>query len=142
MSVTERQLPVSVLLVDDDAVDVMGVQRAFRQSELQNTIVVASNGLEALEKLRDGKSISRPYMVLLDLNMPKMNGIEFLEEARSDPDLKSSIIFVLTTSKDSEDKEKAYKHNIAGYIVKDRTTGGFINAAGLLSQYSRVVEFP
>jgi CheY-like chemotaxis protein len=133
---------ITVLLVEDNEIDIMGVQRAFTQSHLPNPIVVARNGEEALTMLRDGKSVAKPYMILLDLNMPRMNGIEFLREARKDPALKPSIVFVLTTSKAPEDVDSAYAHNIAGYIVKEAGTGGFINAVGLLDYYSRIVEFP
>ena len=76
----------------------MGVQRAFRRAKVENTIVVANDGLIALEKLRG--DVRKPYLVLLDLNMPRMNGIEFLAEARKDDLLRDSLIFVLTTSKD------------------------------------------
>jgi CheY-like chemotaxis protein len=133
---------ITILLVEDNDVDVMGVKRAFNQSNLQNPIVVARNGLEALEKLRDGVSVKKPYLVLLDLNMPRMNGIEFLQEARRDPNLQSSIVFVLTTSKAQDDKDRAYKHNIAGYLTKEKGTAGFIDAVGLLDRYTSVVEFP
>lgn len=135
-----RAIP-AVLMVDDDEIDVMGVKREFLRSKLKNPIVVANNGLEALEKLRNG-SVPSPRMVLLDLNMPRMNGIEFLQEIRRDPDLKETIIFVLTTSKAMEDKQQAYEHNIAGYIVKDCGNGGFVDTAELLNCYSRTVEFP
>src|SRR5690606_5812988 len=125
-SMMPRNSDVTVLLVEDDEVDVMGVRRAFRQSHLENNIVVASDGIEALAMLHDPEAVPRPYMVLLDLNMPRMNGIEFLERTRKDPMLQSSIIFVLTTSRDQEDKEKVYRHNPAGYIVKERIDGDFI----------------
>ena len=133
---------VSVLLIEDNEVDVMGVKRAFSQSKLDNPIIVASDGREALEKLRDGKSVNKPYLVLLDLNMPRMNGIEFLQEARKDPALRSAIIFVLTTSNTPEDKNKAYSHSIAGYMVKNSTQGGFIDAASMLNHYASLIEFP
>jgi CheY-like chemotaxis protein len=133
---------VTVLLVEDDEVDIMGVRRAFRQSTLDNNIIVANDGIEALALLRDADAVPRPYMVLLDMNMPRMGGAEFLESARKDPDLKNSIVFVLTTSKDPADKTRAYQHHPAGYIVKDRTDGNFINAVTLLEQYAKVVSFP
>ena len=137
---TKREA-VTVLLVEDDEVDVMGVRRAFKKSHIENNIVVATDGQDALTKLRDGKSVPRPYLVLLDLNMPRMSGIEFLEAARQDPGLHGSIVFVLTTSKDERDKQKAYNYNVAGYIVKERMEQGFINAAGLLDQYTQINEF-
>src|SRR4051812_8809100 len=120
---------VTILLVDDDEVDIMGVKRAFRSSNLENNIVIAANGLEALEKLRDGQSVPHPYLILLDLNMPRMNGIEFLEETRGDPGLSSAVIFVLTTSGAAEDKRQAYARNIAGYIVKDGREEGMVDIA-------------
>lgn len=131
---------ITILVVDDDEVDVMGVQRAFRRAKFENSIVVANDGLAALEKLRN--DVHKPYLVLLDLNMPRMNGIEFLAEARKDDLLRDSLVFVLTTSKDEDDKKAAYEHNIAGYIIKDREDGGFVNAADMLTRYVRNVEFP
>lgn len=133
---------VTILVVDDDKVDVMAVRRAFRQSGIGNAMVFAFDGIEALEKLRDGKSVPRPFLVLLDLNMPRMNGIEFLNETRNDPDLRDSVVFVLTTSRDGTDKRRAYARNVAGYIVKEDTRDGYINTAGLLESYARVVELP
>jgi len=133
---------VTILLVDDDTVDVMAVRRAIDRSGIGGQIVTANDGLEALQKLKDGNSVPRPYLVLLDLNMPRMNGIEFLTAARRDPDINDAIVFVLTTSKAEEDKRKAYEHNIAGYIVKEGSAGGYINTADLLHNYSRIVELP
>ena len=133
---------VTVLLVEDDEVDVMGVQRAFKKLKLNNAIVIAPDGQEALKKLRDGKSVPHPYLMLLDLNMPRMNGLEFLAKIRQDPELHNSIIFVLTTSNDSGDRQKAYQHNIAGYIVKGLFGESFINTAGLLDLYTQINEFP
>lgn len=132
---------ISVLLIEDNAVDVMGVKRAFSQSKLNNRIIVASDGRDALEKLRSG-SIARPYIILLDLNMPRMNGIEFLKEARNDPELRSAVIFVLTTSAAPDDKLRAYSHSIAGYIVKGREEGSFLNTACLFDTYTRIVDLP
>jgi CheY-like chemotaxis protein len=132
---------VTVLLVDDDDVDVMGVKRAFSELKIANPIVVAGNGIEAFEILR-GEKINRPFLILLDLNMPRMNGIEFLEEIRKDPHFMDSVVFVLTTSKAEEDRCEAYKHNVAGYIVKEHVGKGFLNAVELLDHYWRVVEMP
>jgi len=133
---------VTILVVDDDTIDVMAVRRAFKQSGMAGRIVTASDGIEALERLRDGVSVKPPYLVLLDLNMPRMNGIEFLSAARQDPKINKAVIFVLTTSKAEDDKNKAYGHNVAGYIVKEGSPEGYINTADLLHSYSRVVELP
>jgi len=133
---------VTILVIDDDRVDVMAVKRALRHSGLEGRMLVAHDGMEALTMLRDGSTVQHPYLVLLDLNMPRMNGIEFLKEARHDPALKSAVIFVLTTSRAEEDMKKAYEHNIAGYIVKEGSADGYINAANLLERYSSVVALP
>ncbi len=137
---TEKR--INVLLVEDDQIDVMGVQRAFKSVEFVNPVIVAGNGLEALEKLRDNKSVPRPFLILLDLNMPRMGGHEFLAELRKDKDLHDSIVFVLTTSKADEDKFRAYQHNVAGYLVKGKVGDGFMDAVKLLDSYWRLVEFP
>jgi CheY-like chemotaxis protein len=133
--------PVTVLLVEDDQIDVMGVQRAFSKCRISNPIAVASDGMEALEILR-AKRIKKPFLILLDLNMPRMNGIEFLDAIRSDEELRDSIVFVLTTSKADEDKWAAYRRNIAGYIVKENVGEEFLDAIALLDVYWKIVEMP
>ena len=140
MNVAQLYQNVTLLLIEDNEVDVMGVKRAFKGSHFTNHIVVASNGAEALEQLRNDH-VQKPYFMLLDLNMPKMNGIEFLMELRKDDVLKKSVVFVLITSSAPEDKSKAYEQNVAGYIVKGKETG-FINAASLLDHYAQVCELP
>ncbi len=132
---------ITVLLVEDDDVDVMAVQRAFSRMRLLNPISVARDGLEALEMLKEGR-IPRPYLILLDLNMPRMNGLEFLEALREDERFRDSIVFVLTTSNSDQDKWAAYQHNIAGYIVKENVGEEFLNALNMLDRYWRVVEMP
>lgn len=132
---------VTVLLIDDDEVDVMGVERAFEKARIGNPIVVAKDGIEGLEKLRSD-AIKRPYLILLDLNMPRMNGLEFLDEIRKDDRLRSSIVFVLTTSNAERDRCAAYQRNIAGYIVKENVGKEFLDAVSLLDMYWKVVELP
>ena len=106
-----------VLLVEDDQVDVMNVQRAFRKSHILNPLYIAADGVEALELLRAGNVPARGLLVLLDLNMPRMSGIEFLREVRRDADLKHLPVVILTTSDDERDRVEAYKLNVAGYIL-------------------------
>ena len=139
-----EQDKVNILLVDDDQVDVRAITRAFQKQRISNPITVASNGLEALEILRgQGKeTIERPYMILLDLNMPKMGGLQFLDEIRQDEDLKDSIVFVLTTSDDERDKFEAYSKNIAGYLLKSRAGEDFLQQAKMIQQFMLAVEFP
>ncbi len=137
--------PVNLLLVEDDEVDVQALKRAFGRSRIGNPITVARDGVEALEHLRgeNGRpKLSRPYLIMLDLNMPRMDGIEFLETIRADQDLKSSLVFMITTSKAEEDKARAYGHHVAGYIVKQDPANTFIEAVKLLEHYWRIVEFP
>jgi CheY-like chemotaxis protein len=136
---------VNLLLVDDDEVDVQGLKRAFIRSKIGNPITVARDGIEALEILRgtNGKPpLPKPHLILLDLNMPRMNGLEFLEEIRADEDLKSALVFMITTSKDDEDKARAYGHHVAGYIVKQDPANTFLQAVTLLEHYWKIVEFP
>lgn len=131
-----------ILLVDDDDVDVMTVQRAFERSRITNPLHVASNGLAGLEKLRDGSIASYRRLVLLDLNMPKMNGIEFLRELRADPQLRSTSVVVLTTSDEERDKVEAYELGVAGYLLKPVTFVDFVELMATLNKYWTLVEMP
>ena len=106
-----------ILLVEDDNVDVMTVKRALRDVHVTNQLVHTSNGEEALEYLKN-ESNRKPYVILLDLNMPKMNGIEFLKTINSDEELKKIPVVVLTTSKDEHDIAESFKLGVAGYMVK------------------------
>ena len=137
---------VSVLLVEDNVIEQEAVRRAFKREHIGNPIITAVDGIEALALLRGGKggveALPRPYLILLDLNMPRMNGLEFLTELRADPDLRDSIVFVLTTSRSDEDRVASYNLNVAGYIVKSDVGAGFVRLLGLLDHYWRIVEFP
>ena len=136
---------VNLLLVEDDEVDVQGLKRAFAKSRIGNPITVARDGIEALEFLRgeNGRpKLPKPHLILLDLNMPRMNGLEFLEAIRADEDLKSTVVFMITTSKAEEDKTRAYAQNVAGYIVKQDPANTFMQAVALFEHYWKIVEFP
>jgi CheY-like chemotaxis protein len=136
---------VHILLVEDDAVDVMALKRAIRRCKLANPLSVARDGIEALEILRGGPErapLRKPYMILLDLNLPRMNGIEFLQSLRADVTLRDTVVFVLTTSKADKDRCTAYQLHVAGYIVKSNCTDSFSRAVMMLEHYLRVVEFP
>ena len=136
----ERAL--NILLVDDDEVDVMTVKRAFAKANITNPIHLATNGIEALELLRGPKIPSTRRLILLDLNMPKMNGIEFLRELRSDPALQLTPVVVLTTSNDERDKIEAYNLNVAGYLLKPVTFINFVEVMAALNKYWTLVELP
>jgi CheY-like chemotaxis protein len=134
-----------ILLVDDDDIDVMNVQRAFKKNNILNPLFIARDGLEALEILRKQGPDSIPRerrLILLDLNMPRMNGMEFLRELRSDPELHSLTVIVLTTSDDERDKVEAYNLNVAGYIVKPVTFIAFVEAMAALNKYWTINELP
>jgi len=132
---------VNILLVEDDEIDVMAIRRALRQAKIANPLHVAKDGVEALEKLQDG-TVPCPRVVLMDLNMPRMDGITCVKEIRANENLRKSIIFILTTSKDDEDKIKAYDLNVAGYIIKSEVSDKFVKAIEMLSYYWKIVELP
>lgn len=134
---------LKLVLVEDDAVDAECVRRALQVRGIRNPLFVFPDGRSALNALRNrtGQPLEPPYLVLLDLNMPRMNGLEFLAELRSDADLRSTIVFVLTTSRDEKDVRDAYQANVAGYLVKS-TGDGFGEVLSMLEQYSDLVEFP
>lgn len=136
---------VHVLLLEDDSLDVEAVRRAFKKARIANDLTVARDGIEGLAMLRgeDGHSpIPKPYIVILDLNMPRMDGIEFLDELRKDSDHRDAVVFVLTTSKADEDRAASYDKNVAGYIVKSDVGKGFLKVTELLDNYWRVVMLP
>lgn len=135
----------TIMLVEDDEVDIMKIKRAFKKLGVEHPLVVANDGVEALEVLRQSKNgpIEKlPKVVILDLNMPRMNGIEFLKEVRSDEMLKKLVVLVLTTSDQEEDILGAYDLNVAGYIVKPVTFENFLVAISKVEDYWQVNEMP
>lgn len=135
----------NLILVEDDDVDAKAVIRAFKKSRIANPIVRAIDGFDALDLLRGQNGRERPQgpnILLVDINMPRMNGIQLIQKLRQDPRLQSSICFMVTTSKRDEDVAAAYDLNVAGYIVKQNAGEDFLNLIGLLEHYWRVVELP
>jgi hypothetical protein len=140
---SDRRL--NILLVDDDELNVLNVQRALRKNNISNALYVASNGVEALDILRDNGATPMPSdrrIVLLDLNMPRMGGIEFLRHVRADPQLRRTTVVVLSSSDEESDKVAAYTLNVAGYIVKPVTMNGFVEIMETLNKYWTVSELP
>lgn len=133
-----------ILLVEDDHVDVMNVQRAFKKTNINNPLHIAFNGAEALSMLRgtNGKPKLNPVprIILTDINMPKMNGLEFIRELRADPEFSSSLIFVMSTSNDEQDKLNAYQLNVAGYILKPLSFEKFVSTITALGNYWNLCE--
>jgi len=123
-----------VLLVEDDLVDVMTVKRAFRDLGIQNEIIHKSDGEKALDYLLDKKN-PRPGIILLDLNMPCMNGLEFLEIVKKNTTLQSIPIVVLTTSSESNDLTTSFKHSIAGYMIKPVNYTDYVEMMKAISSY-------
>ncbi|MEZ5741529.1 MAG: response regulator [Burkholderiaceae bacterium] len=136
---------MTILVVDDDEVDREAIIRALTESQIANPVVTARDGIEALECLRGAPgrpAIEKPLMVLLDLNMPRMNGVEFLQALRSTQGLENTIVFVLSTSEAEEDMLQAYRLHVSGYIAKANAARDFALLAQLLDVYWRLVEFP
>jgi CheY-like chemotaxis protein len=140
-AVQHNKNDITVFLVEDDEIDVMLLERAFKNAQITNPIVHAYDGVDAMEKLNNG-TVKKPFLIFLDLNMPRMNGFEFLEALRANENHKKAIVFVLTTSKAEEDKCRAYNSQIAGYLVKENVGEDFKNALSLLESFWNIVEFP
>ncbi len=140
-----KTAPINFLLVDDDVVSIMAIKRALKKLKILNPVTVAHDGEEALEILRGAcgrEGLEAPYLVTLDINMPRMDGLEFLEQIRKDDHLRRAVVFVLSTSDAPKDIDAAYAQNIAGYIVKDDLGDSFSKALDMLDTYSKVVELP
>jgi CheY-like chemotaxis protein len=133
---------LNILLVEDDLVDATNVRRAFERNKILNPLFVAGDGVAALELLRSGRIPDSRRLVLLDINMPKMNGIEFLREVRADPKLAPTPVVVLTTSNDDQDRFEAYNLNVAGYLLKPVTFSSFVDVMAALNKYWSLVELP
>jgi len=136
---------ISILLIEDDDVAAESVRRSLVRNGVTFPLVWVEDGRTALEVLR-GQSprafVKRPRIVLLDLNLPRVDGFEFLSAVRSDKALHDDVVFVLTTSDAQEDRERAYRGQIAGYMVKSEVGPQFAKLAGLLSAYADAVCLP
>jgi CheY-like chemotaxis protein len=134
---------VRFLLVDDDEVDLMAVKRAFRERKVANPLLVARDGIEALEMLRGNDvpaQVDKPYIILLDLNMPRMNGFEVLEWLREKaPRL---VVHVLTASNRDEDVRRAYALGANSYIVKPTRMDELVAFIKALHQWHRFMRLP
>jgi CheY-like chemotaxis protein len=133
------------LLAEDDLIDEKAFLRAIEKLRITNPVTVARDGVEAWEILKgtNGKQpLPRPNLLVLDINMPRMNGLELLERIRDDAELHDSIVFMLTTSNDDQDKCEAFNLNVAGYMLKSDVGNSFVRAVELVNNYWRVVEFP
>ncbi|MBL0095438.1 MAG: response regulator [Bacteroidetes bacterium] len=138
--------PVTILHIEDDQVDKMVIDRVIKRLNITSQLLHAPNGEEALDILRgtNGKTKADPMpnVILLDINMPKMNGLEFLKELRADESIKSISVFVLTTSNDDADRKEAYDHNVAGYILKPVDIAQFETTFQVLANFWKICEWP
>ncbi len=143
----ENDRIVNILLVEDDEVDIMNVERAFKKADINNPLYIARNGIEALIMLRGGNEElpQVPHerrLILLDINMPKMSGLEFLQTIRADKDLKLTPVVMLTTSNQDKDMIEAFDLNVAGYLLKPVTFSRFVELMTTLNKYWSSSEMP
>jgi len=129
----------SILLVEDDVVDRMTVERALKEIHVLNPLHIVENGEAALEFLRDPAN-EKPGIILLDLNMPKMNGIEFLQVVKNDDAFKRIPVIVLTTSKDEQDRVNTFDLGVAGYMIKPVDYLQFVEVVRAIDLYWTLSE--
>lgn len=137
---------INILHIEDDSVDKMVLERVLRKMDIIGSIHHAENGEDALEKLLgqigQEKLSPFPQIILLDINMPKMNGIEFLKELRSNDSLKHLSVYMVTTSNDDSDVKAAYDYNVSGYIIKPVDISNFEGTFKLITDFWKLCEFP
>jgi CheY-like chemotaxis protein len=134
-------LKKTILLVEDDQVDAMTVKRAFKDLNICNNLNIVGNGLEAIEYLKNSEN-EKPCIILLDLNMPKMNGIEFLKTAREQDLINRIPVVVLSTSEEDQDRIDSYDLGIAGYMVKPVDYIKFIEVIRTIDMYWTLSKLP
>ena len=130
-----------ILLVEDDLLDIMTLKRGLRDINAKNPLHVTNDGESALDFLRDSNN-PVPALILLDLNMPRMNGLEFLKILKSDPDWCKIPVVILTTSQEDQDRLASFELSAAGYIVKPLEYPAFVEKLQILYQYWRLSEIP
>ncbi len=136
---------INILLVEDDDGDAMAVGRTFRKARITQSIVRAVDGIEALQILKGTDlhaRLAKPHLLLVDLNLPRMSGLQLITAIRADHELHDAVIFVLTTSNRQQDKSAAYALNVAGYILKEKSGEDFQSLFSLVNSYRRIVELP
>lgn len=141
----QSQNVVSILMVEDDELDIQSFKICLKKERILNPFFSVKNGEDALTVLRGQHpeiAISKPYLVVMDINMPRMNGIECLTEIRKDDDLKDTVVFFMTTSEDEKDVYEAYNLNIAGYMVKSNLGDNFLRSVHMLDKYFHAIIMP
>lgn len=135
---------IKIILVEDDDGDAIAIRRAFSKAKIMSPLLRFENGSEALAFLKGETEAAPPrkFIILSDINMPKMTGIELLAALRSDPILRRTVFFILTTSDDERDISAAYFNNVAGYILKSHSENTFVELMSAMDHYWNFVELP
>ncbi len=139
------QKTINFLVVEDNELDAEKISRGFRRLSIANNLIVAANGFEALDLLRGSngrEKLTEPLVVILDIQMPRMGGFEFLQILRADPELSHLPVFVLSSSEDRKDIETANRMMVSGYIVKPLKLGDVLSAIGTLGAQWQLTEYP
>ena len=133
-----------ILIIDDDDITSELVSRALRKAAPHIEVVAAEDGREGIEVLTGTATVpcEKPLMILLDINMPRMNGFEFLDEIRKHPGLRNNVVFIFSTSEAAEDRDRAYDYGVAGYIAKSRVGPHMGSMTALLTSYASTVILP
>jgi CheY-like chemotaxis protein len=130
-----------ILLVEDDQVDIMTIRRALKEIQVTNPVVCMENGEAALSHLHNPEN-EKPCIILLDLNMPIMNGIEFLQLVKQNDQLKRFPVIVLTTSEEQQDKVNSFNLGVAGYMAKPVDYRKFVEMMRSIDLYWTISEIP
>lgn len=133
--------PAGILLVEDDEIQQLNVRRALDRADVRRPLDVASDGAEALDLLRSGRPPTR-CLVLLDIHMPRMDGLEFLRQVRADVALRALVVVVLSTSGDDRDKREALSLNVAGYLIKSMNFPAFVEQLRVVDRYWSMMAIP
>lgn len=131
----------TLFVIDDDDVDFKLLKYEFSKRKIINPIIRAKDGVDALEKLANGE-VSKPFVVLLDLNMPRMGGMEFLTELRKHEQYEDAVVFILSTSSDVRDVQASYERHAAGYFLKDDANSSIERVVDVLGGYFQIVMLP
>ncbi len=131
----------SILLLEDDEIDVTAIKRALKELNIKNPLIVCENGAKGLEWLRANLN-ALPAVILSDIDMPVMNGLEFLDKLKHDPDLLKIPVVILSTFREESDRAKAFKLGVAGYMIKPVDAGKYLSVMETIAAYWRTSELP
>ncbi len=133
--------PINLFVVEDDDIDFANIIRCLKRRNINNKVIRASDGQQALDML-DAGDVEWPFIILLDIQMPRLTGIEMLAKLRNHAHYANAVVFVFTTSEDEKDIEASYQSGIAGYFLKDYSGDDFFRLADLLKHYWQIVHLP